>query len=183
MRAVALSGLCVLLIISTAPAQAVASPQVQVIQEKKRETQLVTGQFGESISADAQEIAVDKSGRAQIVITGQGFDETVGIYVAYCVMPKSGQAPTPCDGGVNKSGIGGASYWISSNAPPYASNLAQPFRAGGRFSKKVEVSVRIGKIDCRKSKCALTVRSDHLREGDRSRDLFIPVTFKKRIKI
>ena len=98
-------------------------------------------------------------------------------------MPKAGMAPTPCGGGVNKSGIGGASYWISSNAPPYAANLAEPFRAGGRFFKNVEVSDRIGKIDCRKSKCALTVRSDHLREGDRSRDLFIPVTFKKRIKL
>jgi hypothetical protein len=144
---------------------------------------LVKGQYGESISAIAKEISVDKNGQAQIIITGKGFDETVGIYLAYCLMPKAGMAPTPCGGGVNKSGIGGASYWISSNAPPYAANLAEPFRAGGRFSKNVEVSDRIGKIDCRKSKCALTVRSDHLREGDRSRDLFIPVTFKKRIKL
>jgi len=144
---------------------------------------VVKGQFGESISAIAKNIAVDKNGQAQIVITGKGFDETVGIYLAYCVMPKSGAAPTPCGGGVNKSGIGDASYWISSNAPPYAANLAEPFRAGGRFTKSVGVSERIGTIDCRVNKCALTVRSDHLREGDRSRDLFIPVTFKKRIKI
>jgi hypothetical protein len=145
-----------------------------------RKPQLVKGQFGESISAQARDITVDKNGQAQIVITGKGFDETVGIYLAYCLMPKAGAAPTPCGGGVNKSGIGDASYWISSNAPPYAANLAEPFRAGGRFTKSVGVSERIGKIDCRKSKCALTVRSDHLREGDRSRDLFIPVTFKKR---
>ena len=148
-----------------------------------QKSQLVKGQYGESISAIAKEISLDKNGQAQIIITGKGFDETVGIYLAYCLMPKAGMAPTPCGGGVNKSGIGGASYWISSNAPPYAANLAEPFRAGGRFSKNVEVSDRIGKIDCRKSKCALTVRSDHLREGDRSRDLFIPVTFKKRIKL
>ena len=145
-----------------------------------QKSQVVKGQFGESISAQARDITVDKNGQAQIVITGKGFDETVGIYLAYCVMPKSGAAPTPCGGGVNKSGIGDASYWISSNAPPYAANLAEPFRAGGRFTKSVGVSEKIGKIDCRKSKCALTVRSDHLREGDRSRDLFIPVTFKKR---
>jgi hypothetical protein len=160
-----------LISIGSAPSNAVQKPQ------------LVKGQYGESISAIAKEISVDKNGQAQIIITGKGFDETVGIYLAYCLMPKAGMAPTPCGGGVNKSGIGGASYWISSNAPPYAANLAEPFRAGGRFSKKVEVSDRIGKIDCRKSKCALTVRSDHLREGDRSRDLFIPVTFKKRIKL
>jgi len=160
-----------LISMSSAPSNAAQKPQ------------LVKGQFGESISAIAKEIILDKNGQAQIIITGKGFDETVGIYLAYCLMPKAGMAPTPCGGGVNKSGIGGASYWISSNAPPYAANLAEPFRAGGRFSKNVEVSDRIGKIDCRKSKCALTVRSDHLREGDRSRDLFIPVTFKKRIKL
>jgi hypothetical protein len=166
------AGICTALVLSSIalPAQASQKPQI------------VKGQFGESISANAQEIIVDKNGRALIVITGRGFDETVGIYLAYCLLPKPGKAPTPCDGGVNKSGIGGASYWISSNAPPYAANLAEPFRAGGRFTKSVQVSERIGKIDCRKSKCALAVRSDHLREGDRSRDLFIPVTFKKRIK-
>jgi hypothetical protein len=157
-----------LISLSVVPSSAAQKPQV------------VKGQFGESISAIAREITVDKNGQAQIVVTGKGFDETVGIYLAYCLMPKVGAAPTPCGGGVNKSGIGGASYWISSNAPPYAANLAEPFRAGGRFTKSVEVSEKIGKIDCRKSKCALTVRSDHLREGDRSRDLFIPVTFKKR---
>lgn len=166
------SGLSALLLISftSAPSSAAQRPQ------------LVKGQFGESISANAQNITLDKKGQAKIVVTGKGFDETVGIYLAYCLMPKAGSAPTPCGGGVNKSGIGGASFWISSNAPPYAANLAEPYRAGGRFSKTVEVSDRIGKIDCRKSKCAITVRSDHLREGDRSRDLFIPVTFKKRIK-
>ena len=157
-----------LISLSSAPSNAAQKPQ------------LVKGQFGESISAHARDITVDKNGQSQIVITGKGFDETIGIYLAYCVMPKAGAAPTPCGGGVNKSGIGDASYWISSNAPPYAANLAEPFRAGGRFTKSVGVSERIGKIDCRKSKCALTVRSDHLREGDRSRDLFIPVTFKKR---
>lgn len=166
------TGICVTLAFTSTALPAQGSTKAQVVK----------GQFGESISANALNISVDMSGRAEIVITGRGFDETVGIYLAYCLMPKPGQAPTPCDGGVNKSGIGGASYWISSNAPPYAANLAEPFRAGGRFTKSVQVSERIGKIDCRKNKCALTVRSDHLREGDRSRDLFIPVTFKKRIK-
>jgi hypothetical protein len=166
------TGICVTLALTSTALPAHGSQKPQVVK----------GQFGESISANAQNITADKSGRARIVVTGRGFDETVGIYLAYCVMPKSGQAPTPCDGGVNKAGIGGASYWISSNAPPYAANLVDPFRAGGRFTKTVQVSERIGKIDCRKNTCALTVRSDHLREGDRSRDLFIPVTFKKRIK-
>jgi hypothetical protein len=87
-----------LISLSSAPSNAAQKPQV------------VKGQFGESISAQARDITVDKNGQAQIVITGKGFDETVGIYLAYCLMPKAGAAPTPCGGGVNKSGIGDASY-------------------------------------------------------------------------
>ena len=139
----------------------------------------VKGSQGQQLTVSA---TTAKNG-SMITVSGNRFDETVGIYLAFCVVPKKGELPTPCGGGVNKSGIGDASYWISSNAPPYAANLAEPFRAGGRFTKSVGVSERIGKIDCRVNKCALTVRSDHLREGDRSRDLFIPVTFKKRIKL
>jgi len=169
-------------LISTGICATLAFTLTPLAAQGSQKPQEVKGQFGETISASTQNITTDKRGRARIVVTGRGFDETVGIYLAYCVMPKAGQAPTPCDGGVNKSGIGGASYWISSNAPPYAANLVDPFRAGGRFTKTVQVSERIGKIDCRKNTCAITVRSDHLREGDRSRDLFIPVTFKKRIK-
>lgn len=133
------------------------------------------GKFGERI-----EITKSKWGKAQnLVVTGRGFDETTGIYLAYCVLPKSGQAPTPCGGGVNKQGIGDASHWISSNAPPYAEGLAKPFLPGGQFREKVFIAKKIGKFDCRKVRCAITVRSDHLHEGDRTRDLFIPITFTK----
>ena len=68
-----------------------------------QKAQLVKGQYGESISAIARDIAVDKNGQAKIVVTGKGFDETVGIYLAWCLKPKAGMAPTPCGGGVNKS--------------------------------------------------------------------------------
>lgn len=115
---------------------------------------------------------------AQVMVTGRGFDETVGIYLGLCVMPKKGQPPTPCGGGVNKAGVGESSYWISSNPPPYGQALAIEFLPGGRFSQQVRVSKRIGKFDCTKVKCAITVRADHTREGDRSRDIFIPITFK-----
>ena len=113
-----------------------------------------------------------------ITVTGKGFDETVGIYLAFCVLPKKGDLPTPCGGGVNKGGIGESSYWISSNPPPYGVGLAIPFTAGGRFTEKVKISTKLGKYDCRKVKCAITVRSDHLHEGDRTHDIFIPITFK-----
>jgi hypothetical protein len=113
-----------------------------------------------------------------LTVNGQYFDETVGIYLAFCVVPKKGMPPTPCGGGVNKAGMGEASFWISSNPPPYAIGLTEEFLPGGRFTQKVKVSKKIGKFDCTKVKCAITVRADHLRSNDRSSDLFIPITIK-----
>lgn len=133
-----------------------------------------TGANGASIS-----IAQAKfSKAAKVKVTGKGFDETIGIYLAYCVMPKKGAMPSPCGGGVNKSGTGEASYWISSNPPPYGVGLATAYAPGGRFSEVVAVTRKIGKYDCRKVKCAIAVRSDHLHEGDRSHDIFIPISIK-----
>jgi hypothetical protein len=119
-----------------------------------------------------------KSG-AKIIVSGSKFDETIGIYLGYCVVPEKGALPSPCDGGVNKEGIGGASFWISSNPPPYAVGLTKEFLPGGRFKETIKVSKMIGKFDCTKVKCAITVRADHLRGEDRSSDLFIPITIKK----
>jgi hypothetical protein len=113
-----------------------------------------------------------------VTVTGNHFDETVGIYLAFCVIPAQGKAPTPCGGGVNKAGLGEASFWISSNPPPYAIGLTEEFLPGGRFMHKVKVSKKIGKFDCTKVRCAITVRADHLRSSDRSSDLFIPIIIK-----
>jgi hypothetical protein len=132
------------------------------------------GNSSQSISIKSATIAK----KSTVTVIGRNFDETVGIYLAYCVVPKSGKAPTPCGGGINKDGVGNSSLWISSNAPPYADGLAEPFLPGGRFTKQVLVSKKIGAFDCTKVKCAITVRADHLREGDRTHDLFIPITFK-----
>ncbi len=113
-----------------------------------------------------------------VTVTGNHFDETVGIYLAFCVIPAQGKAPTPCGGGVNKAGLGEASFWISSNPPPYAIGLTEEFLPGGRFTHTVKVSKKIGKFDCTKVRCAITVRADHLRSSDRSSDLFIPIIIK-----
>ena len=113
-----------------------------------------------------------------VTVTGNHFDETVGIYLAFCVIPAQGKAPTPCGGGVNKAGLEEASFWISSNPPPYAIGLTEEFLPGGRFTHKVKVSKKIGKFDCTKVRCAITVRADHLRSSDRSSDLFIPIIIK-----
>ena len=115
---------------------------------------------------------------ANITVVGRNFDETAGIYLAFCVVPKKGELPTPCGGGVNASGTGESSLWISSNPPPYGQGLATEFLPGGRFQEKVKIAPQIGKFDCRKVRCAITVRADHIRGSDRSRDIFIPIIFR-----
>ena len=133
------------------------------------------GSYGQILSINK---ATVRAG-SMVTVSGKGFDETVGIYLAFCVVPKKGSAPTPCGGGVNKAGMGEASYWISSNPPPYAVGLTDVFLPGGRFTHTVKISRFIGKVDCRKVKCAVTVRADHLRSTDRTQDLFIPITISK----
>lgn len=134
----------------------------------------INGPQGQVLSASKTAV---KSGSI-ITVKGDYFDETVGIYLGFCVMPKTGQLPTPCGGGVNKAGIGDASFWISSNPPPYGVGLAQEFLPGGRFTQKLKIPLKIGKFDCRKVVCAVTVRADHIRSQDRSYDLFIPIKVK-----
>jgi len=135
------------------------------------------------IGPDGQSLTVATStvkNDGKVTVIGKGFDETIGIYLAYCVLPKKGQAPTPCGGGADIQGVKEASFWISSNPPAYGVGLAVPFQAGGRFKEQVAVTKKIGKFDCTQVKCAITVRSDHLHEGDRTHDLFIPITFTRK---
>ena len=134
----------------------------------------VKGSQGQVLSVSK---TIIKSGSV-VTVKGNYFDETVGIYLAFCVIPAKGKPPTPCGGGINKAGLGEASFWISSNPPPYAIGLTEEFLPGGRFTQKVKISKKIGKFDCTKVKCAITVRADHLRSNDRSSDLFIPITVK-----
>jgi hypothetical protein len=135
---------------------------------------VVKGKSGQTLTASTASV---KSG-AIVTVKGKYFDESVGIYLGFCVVPKSGKTPTPCVGGINKDGTGDTSLWISSNPPPYGAGLAEEFMPGGRFIKKLTISKMIGKFDCKKVKCAIAVRADHLRSGDRSFDLFIPITVK-----
>jgi ribose/xylose/arabinose/galactoside ABC-type transport system permease subunit len=139
----------------------------------------VTGTHGEILNVSQ---ATKISAGATLVVTGQHFDETVGIYVAMCTVVPVGQLPTPCGGGADMTGNAGASAWISSNPPTYGVGLAKPYLPGGRFAVKIKVSpiIKDGTkvIDCRTSKCAIYTRADHTRGDNRSYDFFIPITFK-----
>lgn len=115
-----------------------------------------------------------------VTVTGSGYDETKGIYVAFCVIPAAGQRPTPCGGGVDMSGSGGGSKWISSNPPAYAVGLTTPYGPGGTFSVELSFNSLIGTTnptDCAVTACAVVTFADHTIIDDRSQDVIVPVSF------
>jgi hypothetical protein len=140
------------------------------------QAEAVTGSHGEILNVS--KTAAIKSGDL-LTVTGKNFDQTVGIYVAICKVSKASQLPSPCGGGIDKTGKMGASYWISSNPPSYGRGLATAFKAGGSFSISLKVSPMIGPLDCRKTPCAVYVRADHTRTQDRTHDLYVPLSFTK----
>lgn len=126
------------------------------------------GQRSLSVS---QTTGLDPNGQT-VQASGSGFDDWKGIYVAYCLVPPPGQAPTPCGGGQGGSG----SAWIRSDQ--YGQdNGATPFGPGGSFSVPVYVTPMIGSIDCRRVQCAVVTRNDHKLTSDRGQDLVVPVSF------
>ncbi len=135
-----------------------------------------TGTHGETLTVS--KTSQISTGDA-LKISGVHFDQTVGIYVALCKVVPKGHLPTPCGGGIDKTGGTDSSMWISSNPPPYGVGLAKPYKLGGRFAISIKVSPMIGKLDCRKISCAIYVRADHTRGDDRTYDLKIPLMFKK----
>lgn len=114
-----------------------------------------------------------------ITMRGSGFDPSKGIYVAICVDNGPGQVPTPCLGGMDTSGSGGGSAWISSNPPSYGVGLATPYGPGGSFAVTLSVVARdpVTGTDCRKVVCAAVTRADHTRTSDRSQDTRVRLTF------
>lgn len=112
-----------------------------------------------------------------VTVTGSGFDETKGIYVAFCVKPDPGEAPGPCLGGVDMGGDSERSIWVSSNPPPYGADLAKPYGPGGSFTVQLKITGRDEFTDCLTQTCGVSTRADHTRSSDRSQDVFVPVTF------
>lgn len=112
-------------------------------------------------------------------ITGTNYNRRVGIYLAFCEVPRRGELPRNCAGGINAEGESESSFWISSNPPAYAADLVRGFTNRGGFVINLKVSRFIGQTDCAIRKCAILTRADHLRPALRSADLFIPVSFRK----
>lgn len=131
---------------------------------------------------NGEEFSVSKTvikANSTVVVTGKKFNPNVGIYLALCKIPKYGEVPTPCGGGINMSGESQSSIWISNKAPKYGEGLAKRFGKNGSFKERIRLSPIISDlVDCRREKCAITVRADHTRSTNRNHDLYIPITFK-----
>ncbi|NHC45146.1 hypothetical protein [Motilibacter aurantiacus] len=114
-----------------------------------------------------------------VTVSGRGYDVKKGIYVALCVDNGPGKAPSPCVGGVDMSGRGGSSVWVSSNPPDYGRGIARPYGKGGTFTVRLRLRASDGSVDCRKRRCAVVTRADHTRSSDRSQDVRVRVTFRR----
>lgn len=112
-------------------------------------------------------------------VIGTNYNLRVGIYLAFCEVPRRKELPRNCAGGINAEGVSESSFWISNNPPAYAADLVKGFTSRGGFIVDLKVSRFIGKTDCAIKKCAILTRADHLRPALRSADVFIPVSFKK----
>ncbi|MGJ5897072.1 immunoglobulin I-set domain protein [Streptomyces niveiscabiei] len=138
-------------------------------------TRTVTGAEGQKLTVTpVNGLAVE---RQTVKVTGSGYDEDKGIYVALCVDNGAGQLPTPCVGGVDMTGASHSSAWISSNPPDYGKELATPYGDGGTFSVSLTLDAKDAYTDCFKVTCVLATRADHTLSGDRSQDVKVPVSF------
>ncbi|TQM68723.1 hypothetical protein FHX41_2379 [Actinomadura hallensis] len=138
---------------------------------------------GRATGPDGQTLTVSETdglptGGAKVRVQGSGFDPRKGIYVALCRDNGPDKAPSPCGGGADTSGSGGASQWVSSNPPPYGKGLAVPYGPGGTFDVEIRVTPELSdSVDCTEVRCAVVTRADHTRGSDRSQDVRVPVTF------
>jgi hypothetical protein len=142
-----------------------------------------TSADGKSVSDGRRTLSVSQARDIKpegqtLTVDGKGYDNTKGIYVAFCVVPAPNKPPGPCGGGQDRSGTSGESVWISSNPPLYARGLTTPYGKGGTFHVEMHVQAQLNdNVDCRKVVCAITTRNDHTRSSDRSQDMFVPLHF------
>src|SRR5690606_24310968 len=105
-----------------------------------------TGPTGQTLTVTPAD-GLDPAGAA-VTVTGDGYDDAIGIYVGLCVDQGPDAAPSPCVGGVDMTGGAGSSVWVSSNPPPYAVGLTTPYGPGGTFSVDLAVRSADEHVDC-----------------------------------
>ena len=115
----------------------------------------------------------------EVLATGAKYEKGVGIYVAYCEIPKPGLKPAHCFGGININGSSKGSIWITSTKPWYVpASVVKKFGKNGSFKVKVTVVRFIDQTDCKIVKCGVITRADHTQADYRKADVVVPVSFK-----
>ena len=127
------------------------------------------------------------SGGDRLVVSGEGFDPDLGLYVAICKVPAELDArPGPCLGGVGSQEVEqfeegvvqyAASNWING---AFAWRLfgARSFddAEAGTFTAYIELPpVADENVDCGTETCGLYTRNDHTAVADRVQDLYLPL--------
>ncbi|MEV0221662.1 hypothetical protein [Streptomyces sp. NPDC050704] len=122
-----------------------------------------------------------------ITVSGSGYNTAQGVYVSLCVIPEGvvpgdpstyTTRPTPCLGGADQSGTTGASHWVSNLGGGTVANSSR-YGTGGSFSVSVHVNPNIaaGQVCGTDVDCAIITRADHMASGNRSYDVYLPVSF------
>ncbi len=150
------------------------SPTTAMLEGEGENGQVLTAEYDSALSVDGTDVTV----------VGSGYEESKGIYLAVCVDNGEGERPTPCIGGVNMAGDGGASVWISSNPPSYGKDLVTPFGPDGSFEFDYVINSGDDTTDCldpadAPNGCVLATYADHTRLDDRSADVRIPLDFSE----
>jgi hypothetical protein len=127
------------------------------------------------------------SGGDRLVVSGEGFNPDLGIYVAICKVPAELDArPGPCLGGVGSQEVEqfeegvvqyAASNWING---AFAWRLfgARSFddAEAGTFTAYIELPPASDEnVDCSVDQCGLFTRNDHTAISDRVQDLYLPL--------
>jgi len=128
----------------------------------------------------------------QIVVSGSGFDATLGIYVAVCKIPDEVDVkPGPCLGGVpeldeDAAGQVGDVQWAPSNwiNDDWAWKLfgARGYddADSGAFSAYLLIPQRADEfVDCTTESCGIFTRNDHTALDNRGQDLYLPLSFSE----
>ncbi|MFD7131733.1 immunoglobulin I-set domain protein [Streptomyces sp. NPDC059894] len=138
-----------------------------------------------ALGANGQRLTVSASANLdpdgeQLRVTGSGYDDTKGIYVAVCKDNGDGRVPTPCLGGADQSGTSGSSAWIipADASDEGAGTVAVRWGAGGTFDVELDVKAKDGGLDCLQVACSVVTRVDHNAAGDRSQDVRVPLAFQ-----
>lgn len=125
----------------------------------------------------------------ELVVTGSGFDSSIGIYVSVCRVPEvPGERPSPCLGGIPEGATEGEasgaedpqpSIWITDDWA-WRSFASQQYDDAERGSFTVRLLVPDATqegLDCTRVQCAVTTRADHTAARDRVQDMQLPVRF------